>query len=176
MFDPETAALLRSAPEFPNLDPNDLPQLLTSHYAQIVSMRLGGEERAPQDGDWTLDRIADTYELIVSVSDDPVVRRPSAFVAASAQQLIARREELLEEEVIQKANISRDRLAPEIAAVLLFLAAEQYADAHEAASRVVVEMDGQPYFVSELTKHIVCLLYTSPSPRDLSTSRMPSSA
>ena len=26
------------------------------------------------------------------------------------------------------------------------------------------------------TKNIVCLLYTSPSPRDLSTSRMPSSA
>ena len=25
-------------------------------------------------------------------------------------------------------------------------------------------------------KHMVCLLYTSPSPRDLSTSRMPSSA
>ena len=29
---------------------------------------------------------------------------------------------------------------------------------------------------SEGAKHIVCLLYTSPSPRDLSTSRMPSSA
>ena len=25
-------------------------------------------------------------------------------------------------------------------------------------------------------QHIICLLYTSPSPRDLSTSRMPSSA
>ena len=29
---------------------------------------------------------------------------------------------------------------------------------------------------SSLAKHINCLLYTSPSPRDLSTSRMPSSA
>ena len=27
-----------------------------------------------------------------------------------------------------------------------------------------------------INKYIVCLLYTSPSPRDLSTSRMPSSA
>ncbi len=157
MFDPETAALLRSAPEFPNLDPNDLPQLLTSHYAQIVSMRLGGEDRAHQEGAWTLDRIADTYELIVSVSNDPVVRRPSAFVAASAQQLIARRKELLEEDAIERANINRDRLAPEIAAVLLFLAAEQYADAHEAASRVIIEKDGQPSLVSELVKHIVDL-------------------
>ena len=29
---------------------------------------------------------------------------------------------------------------------------------------------------ADLTKRLVCLLYTSPSPRDLSTSRMPSSA
>ena len=27
-----------------------------------------------------------------------------------------------------------------------------------------------------LTQYLICLLYTSPSPRDLSTSRMPSSA
>ena len=30
--------------------------------------------------------------------------------------------------------------------------------------------------VSEVSESIICLLYTSPSPRDLSTSRMPSSA
>ena len=37
---------------------------------------------------------------------------------------------------------------------------------------------GPNYFTDlELsTRHTVCLLYTSPSPRDLSTSRMPSSA
>ena len=29
---------------------------------------------------------------------------------------------------------------------------------------------------AEFPKQIICLLYTSPSPRDLSTSRMPSSA
>ena len=31
-------------------------------------------------------------------------------------------------------------------------------------------------YESDLLIHICCLLYTSPSPRDLSTSRMPSSA
>ena len=31
-------------------------------------------------------------------------------------------------------------------------------------------------FMSEVEDNITCLLYTSPSPRDLSTSRMPSSA
>ena len=30
--------------------------------------------------------------------------------------------------------------------------------------------------IRNLTEHLHCLLYTSPSPRDLSTSRMPSSA
>lgn len=157
MFDPETASLLRSAPEFPDLAPKDLPQLLTGHYAQIVSMRLGGEEQLSHEGGWTLDRIADTYELVVSINNDPSIRRSSAFVAASAQQLIARREELLEEGIAERENVSRDRLAPEIAAVLLFLAAEQYADALEAASKVKIEKEGQHYLVTELVRHIVDL-------------------
>ena len=29
---------------------------------------------------------------------------------------------------------------------------------------------------AEIARYVICLLYTSPSPRDLSTSRMPSSA
>ena len=33
-----------------------------------------------------------------------------------------------------------------------------------------------PHFQDKAAKHASCLLYTSPSPRDLSTSRMPSSA
>ena len=35
-------------------------------------------------------------------------------------------------------------------------------------------VDGEPIFLEAV--YICCLLYTSPSPRDLSTSRMPSSA
>ena len=39
------------------------------------------------------------------------------------------------------------------------------------------EMDDVLYFQKKLYRALnVCLLYTSPSPRDLSTSRMPSSA
>ena len=36
--------------------------------------------------------------------------------------------------------------------------------------------DREPLFEKSLTSIYFCLLYTSPSPRDLSTSRMPSSA
>ena len=35
---------------------------------------------------------------------------------------------------------------------------------------------GDPQTNAHLTQYDTCLLYTSPSPRDLSTSRMPSSA
>lgn len=157
MYDPETASLLRSAPELPDLDPKNLPKLLTGHYAQIVSIRLGGEEQTDDHEAWSLDRIADTYELIVSVSEDPLIRRPSAFVAASAQLIIARRQELLNEDEEAPANISRDRLAPEIAAILLFLSAEQYADAHEAASQISSHHDAEMPLVSIITEHIVDL-------------------
>jgi len=157
MYDPETASLLRSAPELPDLNPNDLPRLLTGHYAQIVSMRLGGEEEVDESSEWTLDRIADTYELIVSVHSDPLIRRPSAFVAASAQQIIGRREELINAGNDALENISRDSLSPEISAVLLFLSAEQYADAHEAASKITINKDGQSTLVSIITRHVVDL-------------------
>ncbi len=157
MYDPETALLLRSAPGLPDLDPDSLPQLLTGHYAQIVSIRLGGEEQVDDQEYWSLDRIADTYELMVSVSADPSVRRSSAFVAASAQLIIARRQNLLEEDAKAPANISRDRLAPEIAAILLFLSAEQYADAHEAASQIISIHDAQMPLVSVITDHIIDL-------------------
>ena len=42
MFDAATAQLLRSAPSVPGLDPEDIPALLTSHYANLVSARLRG--------------------------------------------------------------------------------------------------------------------------------------
>ena len=38
------------------------------------------------------------------------------------------------------------------------------------------EIDALAAMVSDSNKRLDCLLYTSPSPRDLSTSRMPSSA
>eukprot|EP00829_Urostomides_striatus_P009295 TRINITY_DN2039_c0_g1_i1.p1 TRINITY_DN2039_c0_g1~~TRINITY_DN2039_c0_g1_i1.p1 ORF type:complete len:476 (+),score=97.66 TRINITY_DN2039_c0_g1_i1:99-1526(+) len=40
----------------------------------------------------------------------------------------------------------------------------------------VINYDRDNYEIIEVEKHMICLLYTSPSPRDLSTSRMPSSA
>lgn len=157
MYDPETAELLRSAPGLPSLNPNTLPQLLTSHYARIVSSRLGGEELAKPPDEWTLDKIADIYELIVSVSEDPSIRRPSAFVAASAQLIIARRQELFFQEEDNSKIVNRNRLSPELAAVLLFLSSEQYADAHEAASQIPIKDVRTSSIEYILSSHIVDL-------------------
>ena len=46
------------------------------------------------------------------------------------------------------------------------------ADFHEKEGHKYVE----EYELIKVNEHKSCLLYTSPSPRDLSTSRMPSSA
>tara|TARA_R110000751_G_scaffold307906_2_gene434724 strand:+ start:8310 stop:11498 length:3189 start_codon:yes stop_codon:yes gene_type:complete len=157
MYDPETATLLRAAPELPDLDPTDLPRLLTNHYARIISYRLSDEEHEADQENWTLDKIADSYELMVSLSEESSIKRPSAFVAASAQLIIARREELLNDDVTILPNITRDRLAPEVSAVLLFLIAEQYADAHEAASKINVSDDEPLTIVSLLTHYVADL-------------------
>ena len=136
MFDPITARLLRSAPALPELDPEELPQMLTGHYAGLVSARIRGVDPGIDRGrdSWTLERIADTYELITSVHDDINVRRASAFVAGTAQQILARQ---AEEGAPSRPSVDREQVDPAIAAALLFLSAEQYADAHEAAGLIV---------------------------------------
>ena len=47
---------------------------------------------------------------------------------------------------------------------------------HALKSAEALEAIADPDFQTELGQFNICLLYTSPSPRDLSTSRMPSSA
>jgi len=159
MFDAVTAELLRSAPRVPGLNPQDIPGLLTMHYANLVSSRLRGtsvDEEGASPEDWTLERIADTYELVTSITDAEH-RRASAFVAGTAQQILARRQAAAGVADALPANIDRDRVDPTIAAALLFLAAEQYADANEAASVIRPRRDGQLYEATILSEDIVDL-------------------
>jgi superfamily II DNA/RNA helicase len=160
MFDAATAQLLRSAPSVPGLDPADIPALLTSHYANLVSARLRGateETASGADEGWTLERIADTYELITSIHTDAKLRRASAFVAATAQQILARRQAVLEPGDGLYWNVDRGRVDPPLAAAVLFLAAEQYADANEAASAIRPSREGQLYEVTILSECVVDL-------------------
>jgi hypothetical protein len=136
MFDALTAQFLRSAPALPNLNPENIPQLLTRHYAQLVATRLKGQS-ADDVADtgveaWPLERIADAYEIVASLETRAPMRRTAAFVAATAHQILSRKriEAKIESDV--HPTIDRDKVDPAIAAALLFLAAEQYADANTA--------------------------------------------
>jgi hypothetical protein len=133
VFDAITSNLLRSAPSLPELDSNQIPQLLTRHYADLVSARLRGvdEDASALEERWSLERIADAYEIIASIEEEPGLRRAAAFVAGTAQQIIARKRRTTQKES-PSPLLDRDSIDASIAAALLFLAAEQYADANEA--------------------------------------------
>jgi hypothetical protein len=137
MFDALTSSLLRSAPSLPGLDSDQLPQLLTRHYAELVSLRLRGSDGAAAgfEDNWSLERIADAYEIIASLGGATELRRAAAFVAGTAQQIIARKRTVVREGA-PAPLLDRDSVDPSVAAALLFLVAEQYADANEAAAAI----------------------------------------
>jgi superfamily II DNA/RNA helicase len=153
VFDARTAALLRQAPGFEDLDAQDLPRALTRHYASLVTRRLRGEDTAAalDDDPWPLDRIADVYEMIASLDVDSAERRAAAFVAGTAQQIIARRTAEARETI--PLPVDRDSVDASITAALLFLSAEQYADAHEAAGPIAIPRDGM-IEARELGRHV----------------------
>lgn len=159
MFDAATAALLRSAPELPGLDPSALPAILTAHYAELSAMRLRGADTATSLSEtaWTLERIADTYELVVSLQPDADERAAAAFVAGTARQILARRQLAASDAAMLLPSIDRDRVDPAVAAALLFLASEQYADAHEAAANIPAGNDEQLYEATILSEQIADL-------------------
>ena len=152
MFDAITSQLLQSAPSLPGLDSGQLPQLLTRHYAELVSARLKGDmDNVLPEGQWSLERIADAYEIIASIEEEPALRRAAAFVAGTAQQIISRRlDEPNDDNIL--SPIDRDGVNASAAAAILFLVAEQYADANEAS--FAIPADRGPREIKALGKHI----------------------
>lgn len=160
MFDPVTAEIMRTAPALPGLNPAELPQLLTAQYAELAARRMrrveGAEDAAGDgaaDGEWPLARIADAYEIVVSVRRNADYRRAAAFVAGTAHQILA--QDLAQTDAAGSVAImDRDRIHPAIAAAVLFLVAEQYADAHEAARFIRPEDGEQDYVCTILAEDI----------------------
>lgn len=153
MFDSRTAELLQAAPGVPGLDSADLPKALTRAFARLISDRLEGSDGGlgEDEGAWPIDRIADVYEIIASLETDPDLRRSAAFVAGTAQQIISRRARQVDEAV--QAPVDRDGVDASVAAALLFLAAEQYADANEAGGAITVPRAGLRE-ARELGRHV----------------------
>ncbi|WP_374277673.1 DEAD/DEAH box helicase [Azonexus sp.] len=145
MFDPVTAEILRAAPSVPGIDAKDLPATLTKHYADLASLRLRGaveEDSFDSNEEWPLEKLADAYELITLLSEDQGANSAAAFVAGTAQQILARRMSSESQKGDPVVLIDRDRLDPQLAAAILFLIAEQYADANEAIGSVNLQSEG----------------------------------
>ncbi len=138
MFDPATAELLSKAPDVPGLEASEIPQILTRQYASLVSKRLRGVETSgpkKRKVEWPLERIADTYEIIASVTENEEDRKSAAFVSATAHQIMGRKLGLDKGDT-EISMVSRDHVNPHITSSLLFLVAEQYADAFEASKAI----------------------------------------
>jgi ATP-dependent RNA helicase HelY len=94
MFDAATAALIREAPGLRDVNPQTLPQELTSIYAELVAVRLRADQLEAQperaQAMERLKRLATVYEAIVDTGSEGNPRRASAFVAGTAHQILGR--------------------------------------------------------------------------------------
>lgn len=143
MYDRQSSDLLKSAPSIYDIDPEDLPRILTESYATLVSERLS-KTNPDKDEDATvafLLTIAEAYETIAGLVDDDSLRRASAFVAGSAYQILSRSDKYNSSRESQL--FGRDHVSASIVATVLFLIAEQYPDAREAAEYINLNNNDQ---------------------------------
>lgn len=141
MFDPSTAALIRSTPPLDELDRDNLPDQLSDAYAKIVTTRLrlrSGEDVDTNELEKLIAdnrRLAFTNEAFVSASPDRDDRAAAAFVAATAHQLVFNAQRILTPDT-PRSSLDARGVSPDISAMLLFLVAEASADAGEMAQWV----------------------------------------
>ncbi|MFG6595702.1 MULTISPECIES: DEAD/DEAH box helicase [unclassified Sulfitobacter] len=159
MYDPTTAALIRSTPELDDLDTEALPDQLARAFAEIVSARVmlreGDEDLASLSETTSFARrLAQTNEALVAINPDRENRAAAGFVAASAYQLLYQAQALKEPEP-PASFITPDGISPEISAMLLFLVAEASADAAEVAAAMRVPSGNR--LQSELILHLIML-------------------
>lgn len=159
MYDPETAALIQSAPELPHLDRESLPDELSRAFAEIASARVllrDGVDELP-DLVNTINfakQLAQAYEALVSIDPNRENRAAAGFVAATAYQLVYQAL-ALRQKSRPAAFLGPDGISPDISAMLLFLVAEASADAAEIAREV--ERPSDSLMQSELILHLIWL-------------------
>jgi ATP-dependent RNA helicase HelY len=94
MFDVATAALIREAPSLRGVNPQTLPQELTSIYAELTALRMRADQLETQPeralAMERLKRLATVYEAIVDTGSEGNARRAAAFVAGTAHQILGR--------------------------------------------------------------------------------------
>lgn len=133
MFDPTTSDLIRQAPALGGLDLARLPEELTRTYTEIVSARLAQQQANPELLD-RFRRLANAYRALSVLLPDSPQRRAAAFVAGSAHVLL--HQAAAGRHRSEPQQLMRNAVAHEIAAVLLFVIAEQFPDAAAVAVRI----------------------------------------
>ena len=140
MYDPATAALIRSAPDLPELDREGLPDSLSRAFAEIASARVllrDGDDDASEHLA-TINfarRLAYTNEALVAIDPNRENRAAAGFVAATAYQLVYQAKALRAPKR-PRAFLKPDGISPDVSAMLLFLVAEASADASEVARTI----------------------------------------
>lgn len=147
MYDTVTSGLIAGAPALAGLEPADLREELTAAYVEIAAARLSlNQVDDPFSPELTqllrrMARLADAYEARIVLDLDRDRRRSTAFVAASARQLIALAARLRNPEA-STSRLDEDAVGADIASALLFLIAERSSDAFEVARDV--QAAGEP--------------------------------
>lgn len=159
MYDPDTAALIQSAPDLPDLDREGLPDDLSRAFAEIASARVrlrdGGD--VPSDIDETIrfaKQLAQTYEALVAIDPDRESRAAAGFVSATGYQLVYQATALRVSER-PAASLDPEGISPDVSAMLLFLVAEASADAAEVARTLQFPKDSR--LQDELIQHLSML-------------------
>ena len=145
MYDPETSALIRLTPQLDGLNVDDLPDMLSRAFAEIVAARVRlrtdtiGQEELPDIVNFAR-RLALTNEALVSLAPRREGRSAAAFVAATAHQLSfnALRMGVT---AARETRLDPQSISSDIAAMLLFLVAEATADANEVADRIILPIE-----------------------------------
>lgn len=136
MYDPITAALIRSGPALPGLDRDTLPEHLTRLYAQLVSARLSLRLREIEglEGQLVeLNKLASAYETYAAVLPERDDRDAAGFIAATAHGILALAAQV--DGTRLKTQLQPGYISADVSACLLFLASGHAADATEVARK-----------------------------------------
>lgn len=140
MYDPTTAAFIRTTPSVSEIDIERLPELLTECFAQICTARLYMDEGHVSEELLValakLRYLAQVLEIHAVLTTDQDELESAAFVSGSAHQLLFHARQLYEEDAGEYARLTADSIPSELSAGLLFLAAGYPADASEAVSAI----------------------------------------
>ncbi|MBW8003489.1 MAG: DEAD/DEAH box helicase [Planctomycetes bacterium] len=146
MFDQISGKIIRSAPHLEGIDIERLPEFLSKMYTQIVDLRrkfldpdfvLDEENKLSLENLW---RMAHTYSVL-SVGGEltPAQKEGAAFVAGNAFNLVDHASSIGAIKIGNTETLTNYTIPPVLLASLLFIVAEQPADAFEASSRMDLE-------------------------------------